>query len=129
MSASDQAVLNAQWNAAASASQTEAMRQTPHVLMRPSLIQDGGSWLAIYGDLQTGVVGTGATPAEAMTDFDAAWARPSKPKKDQMIDALHECEEYFDQRADADCDQDGYIPNEEMKLLQVVREALRKAGA
>lgn len=46
-----------------------------------------------------------------------------------LIDALRECEDYFDDRADADCDQDGYIPNEEMKLLQVVREALRKAGA
>lgn len=41
------------------------------------------------------------------------------------LDALRECEEYFDQRADADCDQDGFIPNEEMKLLQVVRDALR----
>ena len=46
-----------------------------------------------------------------------------------LIDALHECEEYFDNRADADCDQDGYIPNAEMRLLQVVRDALRKAGA
>ncbi|MGN7750601.1 hypothetical protein [Sinorhizobium sp. 22678] len=46
-----------------------------------------------------------------------------------LIAALQECEDYFDNRADADCDQDGYIPNEEMKLLQVVREALKKAGA
>lgn len=46
-----------------------------------------------------------------------------------LLEALHECEDYFDNRADADCDQDGYIPNEEMKLLQVVREALKKAGA
>lgn len=47
----------------------------------------------------------------------------------QMREAMVEAEDYFDQRSDADCDQDGYIPNEEMKLLQVVREALRKAGA
>lgn len=47
----------------------------------------------------------------------------------QMREALSEAEDYFDNLADADCDQDGYIPNEEMKLLQVVREALRKAGA
>lgn len=46
-----------------------------------------------------------------------------------LRDASFECEEYFDNRADADCDQDGFIPNEEMKLLQVVREALKKAGA
>lgn len=46
-----------------------------------------------------------------------------------LIEALDACEDYFDNRADADCDQDGYIPNEEMKLLQVVRGALKKAGA
>ncbi|WKL27013.1 hypothetical protein Q1M64_21445 [Sinorhizobium meliloti] len=46
-----------------------------------------------------------------------------------LLDVLSECEAYFDNRADADCDQDGYIPNEEMKLLKLVRDALRKAGA
>jgi hypothetical protein len=46
-----------------------------------------------------------------------------------LLAALYECEAYFDNRADADCDQDGFIPNEEMKLLSEVREALRKAGA
>ena len=38
-----------------------------------------------------------------------------------------ECEEYFDNRSDADCDQDGFIPNEEMKRLQGVRDALAAA--
>lgn len=46
-----------------------------------------------------------------------------------LIEALEQCDEYFDNRADADCDQDGYIPNKEMQLLTVVRDALRKAGA
>ena len=46
-----------------------------------------------------------------------------------LLDALSECEEYFDNRADADCDQDGFIPNEEMNLLTLVRDAIRKAGA
>lgn len=63
---SEQSVLNAQFN-------TEIMRCLPHVLMRPTLIQDGNAWLAIYGDLPTGVVGTGETPAAAMADFDEAW--------------------------------------------------------
>lgn len=40
-------------------------------------------------------------------------------------EALSECEEYFDNRADADCDQDGFIPNKEMRLLSVVRTALQ----
>lgn len=41
-----------------------------------------------------------------------------------LLDALEEVEEYLEQRADADCDQDGYIPNEEMKLLHTVKKAL-----
>ncbi len=48
---------------------------------------------------------------------------------DAVISVLAECEEYFDQRADADCDQDGFIPNEEMKLLSEVRKLSRSAGA
>lgn len=60
---------------------------------------------------------------------DAAFIVLAVNSRADLIEALQECEDYFDQRSDADCDQDGYIPNEEMKLLQVVREALRKAGA
>ena len=42
--------------------------------------------------------------------------------------ALNECAEYFNQRSDADCDQDGFIPNEEMRLLTEIEEALGKGG-
>lgn len=41
--------------------------------------------------------------------------------------ALDECEDYFDNRADADCDQDGYVPNDEMRRLTTVRDALDAA--
>jgi len=44
----------------------------------------------------------------------------------RLREALEECEEFFDNRADADCDQDGFIPNDEMKMLRVVRDALGK---
>lgn len=44
-----------------------------------------------------------------------------------LIEVLHECEAYFDNRADADCDQDGFIPNKEMTLLSAVREAISNA--
>lgn len=37
---------------------------------------------------------------------------------------LSDLDDYFDGRADADCDQDGFIPNEEMKLLSRIRELL-----
>lgn len=47
----------------------------PCVLFKPALSQDGNAWLAIYGDLPTGVVGAGDTPAAAMADFDKAWHR------------------------------------------------------
>jgi hypothetical protein len=37
---------------------------------------------------------------------------------------LSDLDEYFDGRADADCDQDGFIPNEEMKMLTRIRELI-----
>ena len=49
--------------------------QRPCVLFKPELSQDGNAWLAIYGDLPTGVVGAGDTPASAMADFAKAWHR------------------------------------------------------
>lgn len=52
--------------------------QRPSTIYRPELLQDGDMWLAIYGDLPTGVVGTGKTPAEAMLDFDKAWNAPAR---------------------------------------------------
>lgn len=46
----------------------------------------------------------------------------------ELIEVLDECEDYFDNRSDADCDQDGFIPNKEMILLDRVTRALNKAG-
>ncbi|HBW7291453.1 hypothetical protein [Klebsiella pneumoniae] len=54
---------------------SECMRE-PSVLYRPTLSQDGDKWLAIYGDLPTGVVGVGSTPEEAMREFNKAWLAP-----------------------------------------------------
>lgn len=84
----EQAVFNAQWNAATLAQQaeearvdaareaesTERMRQSPFVLMRPSMFPDGNQWCALYGDdLQSGVCGFGDTPELAQADFDNNW--------------------------------------------------------
>ncbi len=64
-------------------------------------------------------------------DCIKVWNLYSQPVKatliTELVGALEEAEEYFDQRSDADMDQDGYIPNEEMKLLISLREALTKA--
>ena len=46
---------------------------------------------------------------------------------ERMSEALLECEGYFDQRADADHDDTGFVPNKEMRLLTVVRSALGAA--
>ena len=42
----------------------------------------------------------------------------------RLEEALHECAEYFDTRADADHDDTGFVPNVEMRLLQIIQQAL-----
>lgn len=44
-----------------------------------------------------------------------------------LLGALRECEDYFDDRADADHDDTGFVPNKEMALLTTVRAAIAKA--
>lgn len=45
----------------------------PFHVLKPRVMQDGNAWLAILGDLPTGVVGSGDTPELAAADFDRAW--------------------------------------------------------
>jgi hypothetical protein len=72
----EQAVLNAQWNAANETQITEQARRAPHVLMRPAVFPDGNAWCALYGEnIQEGVAGFGDTPQAAAADFDANWTR------------------------------------------------------
>lgn len=79
--ASEQAVLNAQWNAASEAYATEQARRAPHVLMRPAVFVDGNAWCALYGEnIQEGVCGFGSTPAEAAADFDKNWLTQTLPE-------------------------------------------------
>ena len=49
-----------------------------------------------------------------------------KSKNSSLLEALKECEEYFDKRADVDY-ADEYIANSEMQLLVVVRKAIQNA--
>jgi hypothetical protein len=44
-----------------------------------------------------------------------------------MLDALEQCAEYFDKFADADHDQDVFVPNEAMQMLTLVMNAIAKA--
>ncbi len=54
--------------------------ERPSVVFKPTLSQDGDSWIALLGEnIQEGVVGCGSTPAKAMYDFDRAWVTETKP--------------------------------------------------
>ena len=61
-------MIQASWQDAA----YEQMR--PSVVFKPKLFPDGNQWCALLGnDLQVGVCGFGASPADAMWAFDKAW--------------------------------------------------------
>lgn len=78
--ASEQGVLNAQWNAANEACVAAAASYAPHVLMRPQLFLDGNAYCALYGaDLMDGCAGFGETPAAAMAGFDKNWREMKAP--------------------------------------------------
>lgn len=57
--------------------------------------------------------------------------RALRVRYEALLEALQECEEYFDDRADAEYFPDSATPhpNKEMTLLTLVRDAIRKAGA
>lgn len=79
--ASEQGVLNAQWNAAEMAFQAECERARPCVLFRPALTIDGNMYFVLYGeDLMTGCAGFGETVELAMADFDKNWREQKAPK-------------------------------------------------
>jgi len=52
----------------------------PSVIYRPKLSLDGDRWVALYGDNpHDGVVGIGASPADAMWQFDIAGHKRIEP--------------------------------------------------
>jgi hypothetical protein len=62
--------------------------------------------------------------SEAQTIF---FIEDAKADIRELAAALQECADYFDNRADADHDGEGFVPNEEMKLLSVCNRALGQA--
>lgn len=72
-----------------------------------------------------------------MAEKQIIWALVGKSAREQdewmsarhreMLAMLYDVAEFLDQRADADCDQDGFIPNAEMRLLSEVREVIARA--
>ena len=41
---------------------------------------------------------------------------------EQLENLLHDLRDYFDQRADADCDDRGFVANEEMRIVMRIDE-------
>lgn len=67
----------------------------PHVLMKPRIFPDGDAWCALLGEnLQEGICGFGATPAQAAGAFDDAWRTARTP--DAMIAERTKAEEQSD---------------------------------
>lgn len=72
--ATEQGVLNQQWNAAYQAELVELERKRPFMLLKPQVFPDGNKWCVLYGtDLQSGVCAFGNTPEEAARQFDIEW--------------------------------------------------------
>lgn len=78
--ASEQGVLNCQWNAAMLAEMAEQQRNRPFMLLRPPIYPDGDQWCVLLGEnLMEGVAGFGPTPDEAAAAFDKAWLTAKTP--------------------------------------------------
>lgn len=71
--ASEQAVLNCQWNAAVDEGVSASRRMKWAVVLGARIFRDGDAWCALYGkDLMEGVCGFGNTPEEAIEGFEVA---------------------------------------------------------
>lgn len=68
-------------------------------------------------------------PERGQTESLKQWGANAKliAAAPDLLEALDECEAYFDNIADADHDETIPIPNREMKLLTIVRNAIKKA--
>lgn len=83
MYATEQGILNQQYNTALTAESVEMEKKRPFMLLHPRMFPDGDQWCALYGsNVQEGVAGFGDTPEQAAISFDLAWmnARTQKGK-------------------------------------------------
>lgn len=65
-----------------------------------------------------------ANPVAAPVDTQPEELKAAYQRIAELEAVLGECQDYFEERADADCDQDGFIPNEEMRMLHSIDEVL-----
>lgn len=64
-----------------------------------------------------GVPGTLADDYRVRLEDMAGELCQAERRHEQLKNLLLEVLDYLDGRADCDCDQDGFVPNEEMRLL------------
>ena len=87
--ATEQGILNQQWNAAHAAELVEIERKRPFMLLRPKMFPDGNKWCVLYGEnIQEGVCGFGDTPDEASKSFDIAWLNERPPTVNLKLEEL-----------------------------------------
>jgi len=79
------------------------------------------AWRNSYDEWKT------ASPYDYASPLDEARAeiRTLQDENDKLINALQECLDWFEDRQDADCDETGFIPNEEMKMAAMLKEILK----
>jgi hypothetical protein len=112
-----EAISNAAESVKNRASEVISTFDLPHVRLRPSLSIDGNKWCALYGEnLQDGVAGFGASPAEALYDFDNAMHRkipPPAPKETAPLERgyLESAESYAARVALAPAPRETACPN------------------
>lgn len=81
--ASEQGILNAQWNAAELACRAEESRIRPSVLRRAKVFRDGDKWCCSLFwpkelSMMEQLVTFGDTPEDACKAFDKAWLEGEK---------------------------------------------------
>lgn len=65
--------------------QIAADMTSPFAIYRPTIQQDGNAWICVLGELPTGVIGCGSTPAECAADFNKQWhTKAEAPRASQM---------------------------------------------
>lgn len=107
----------------ASFQEVAAEMSRPSVVFKPTILQDGDAWLAILGDLPTGVVGCGKTPSAAMYDFDMAWHREAKAPPRHDASDLLEAARAMMLRWPTDQHQDSPLYDEAIALRAAISKA------
>ncbi len=87
---------------------------------------DGAADAAATATKHTRIIPDGAHYSGLGKDYGGMYNPDYKSDIDRVVQALQECEEYFARKADAEYFTDSPMPqpNEEMRLLSVVLEAL-----